>query len=199
MGRIGPAPTNQPPVPAQQRFRRDEPAHPQRSEQQPGQAGEHRPVGPIQLLVSGSAAATPRPPGPTPTTRHPSKPKNARATPSSRSGEGRSARASLWPQARDAASCTTFPPANLQTSHQCLVLETQQDVHEVILLWRHLTSSREMWCVHFLSIGYQRDSIAEADQQMEVEFGGAAGDGEALDCDSCCYFAASAVQGDDLS
>jgi hypothetical protein len=36
-------------VPAQQRIRRHQPAHPQRSREQPRQGGERRPVGPVQL------------------------------------------------------------------------------------------------------------------------------------------------------
>ena len=48
---IGPAPADQPPVPAQQRVRRDQPAHPQWPGEKPGQRGEHCPVGPIQLRL----------------------------------------------------------------------------------------------------------------------------------------------------
>ena len=48
---IGPPPADQPPVPAQQRVRRHQPAHPQRPGEQPGQGGEHRPVGPVQLRL----------------------------------------------------------------------------------------------------------------------------------------------------
>ena len=36
-------------MPAQQRVRRHQPAHPQRSREQPGQGSDHRPVGPVQL------------------------------------------------------------------------------------------------------------------------------------------------------
>jgi hypothetical protein len=46
---VGPPPADQPPVPAQQRARRNQPAHPLRPGEQPGQGGEHRPVGPVQL------------------------------------------------------------------------------------------------------------------------------------------------------
>ena len=45
---IGPVPADQPPVPAQQRARRHQPAHPQGPGKQPGQGGEHRPVCPVQ-------------------------------------------------------------------------------------------------------------------------------------------------------
>jgi hypothetical protein len=47
-GRIGPPPADQPPVPAQQRVRRDQPAPPHRPGQQAGQGGEHRAAGPVQ-------------------------------------------------------------------------------------------------------------------------------------------------------
>ena len=46
--RAGPPPADQPPVPAQQRVRGHQAAHPQRPWEQPGQGGEHRPVGPVQ-------------------------------------------------------------------------------------------------------------------------------------------------------
>ena len=47
--RIGPAPADQPPMPAQQRVRRDQPAHPQRPGEKPDQGGEDRAVCPVQL------------------------------------------------------------------------------------------------------------------------------------------------------
>jgi len=49
LGRIGPPPGDQPPMPAQERARRHQAAHPHRPRKQPGQGGEHRPVSPVQL------------------------------------------------------------------------------------------------------------------------------------------------------
>jgi hypothetical protein len=46
--RIGPPPADQTPVPAEQRVRRHQTAHPQRPGQQPGQGGDHHPVRPVQ-------------------------------------------------------------------------------------------------------------------------------------------------------
>ena len=48
---IGPPPADQTPVPAQQRIRRHQPTHPQRSREQPRQGGDHHPVRPIQLRL----------------------------------------------------------------------------------------------------------------------------------------------------
>jgi len=45
---IGPPPADQTPVPAQQRVRRSQAAHPQRPREQPRQDSEHRPVGQLQ-------------------------------------------------------------------------------------------------------------------------------------------------------
>jgi len=54
--RVGPAPADQPPVPAQQGVRSHQAPHPQRPREQPGQGGEDRPVDPVQLR-SGVLAA----------------------------------------------------------------------------------------------------------------------------------------------
>ena len=70
--RIGPPPVDQPPVPAQQRARRHQSAHPQRPREQPRLGGEHNAVGPLQPWPSGSAATARRSPGAIPAVRHPS-------------------------------------------------------------------------------------------------------------------------------
>ncbi len=67
-----------------QRVRRDQPADPQRAWEQPGQGGQYRTVGLVQLRLGVSAAAAPRPPGAAPATRRLSTPLNVPAAPSSR-------------------------------------------------------------------------------------------------------------------
>ena len=49
--RVGPSPADKPPVPAQQRVRRDQPGHPQWTGEQPGQGSQYRPVGPVRLWL----------------------------------------------------------------------------------------------------------------------------------------------------
>jgi hypothetical protein len=61
----------------------------------------------VGLLLAGSAAVAPRPPGAAPATRRPSTPKNVRAAPYSRPFARRSGTASVGSQARDAASGPT--------------------------------------------------------------------------------------------
>jgi hypothetical protein len=105
-GRIGPPPADQPPVPAQQRARRNQPSRPQRPGKQP--PGRRAPRGlPSPASAGGSAAAAPRPRGAAPAARRPSTPPSAPAAPSSPSGGRTSSRTSALPQARDAASPTT--------------------------------------------------------------------------------------------
>jgi hypothetical protein len=94
-------------VPAQQRLRRHQPAHPQRRREQPGQGGEYRPVRPIQLRLGGSAAAAPPPPGEALAIRHPSTPKNAPAETSSQPIGRALGRASARSRTRDPASRPT--------------------------------------------------------------------------------------------
>ena len=62
----GPPPAGQPPVPAKQHVRRDQPARPHRPGEQPGQGSQHRPITPIQPRPRGSAAAPPPPPAAAP-------------------------------------------------------------------------------------------------------------------------------------
>jgi hypothetical protein len=48
LGRIGPAPADQPPMPPQQRVRCHEPTHPRWPGEQLGQGGQHHPIRPVR-------------------------------------------------------------------------------------------------------------------------------------------------------
>jgi hypothetical protein len=93
-------------MPAQQRARRHEPAHPQRPGEQPRPGGQHHRL-PSPASAQDPAAATPRLRSAAPATRHPSTPRNAPAAPSNQPGGRASSRAPVPSQACDAASPTT--------------------------------------------------------------------------------------------
>jgi len=115
----GPPPAGQPPVPAKQHVRRDQPARPHRPGEQPGQGSQHRPITPIQPRPRGSAAAPPPPPAAAPAAPRPRTQPNAPTAPFTRPRGQTSDTAPLPSQARDAASHRPLPQATQQVSDPC--------------------------------------------------------------------------------
>ena len=110
----------EPPVPAQQRLRGHQPAHPQGSREQPGQAAST--IRSAESTSWGPAAAAPPPSGPAPAVRHPSTPPNPPAAPPIRSGGRRSAKAPVWSRPAILPAQRPSRKAYSQVRHLCPVL-----------------------------------------------------------------------------